>query len=76
MVKKSETTTLGLDTMRMPSSLARWCEFKIKKLQVIREQYQTQVKTLTEEMNDIDYEIALLTDAMNEATFDGEFIPH
>jgi hypothetical protein len=62
--------------MRMPSSLARWCEFKIKKLQVIREQYQTQVKTLTEEMNDIDYEIALLTDAMNEATFDGEFIPH
>jgi hypothetical protein len=68
MVKKGKTTTLGLDAIMEPS-LLRWCEFKIKKLQVIREQYQSQVKVLTEEINDIDYEIALLTDAMNEGVF-------
>ena len=49
--------------------LARWSEFKIRKLEVIRKQYQEQVKVLTEEISDIDYEIGILTELIEENVF-------
>ena len=49
--------------------LARWSEFKIRKLEVIRKQYQEQVKVLTEEIADIDYEIGILTELIEENVF-------
>jgi hypothetical protein len=53
----------------MEASLLSWCEFKVKKLELVRAQYEAQMKILAEEISDIDYEVHLLKDAMMEGSF-------
>jgi len=53
----------------MEASLLSWCEFKVKTLELVRAQYEAQMKILAEEISDIDYEVHLLKDAMMEGSF-------